>query len=66
MVYCAGFGCNNQAKKGNGLSFFFHSRKTVISEKCGHLTASDGTSFPVPVTGCVLRISPRTVLRKTL
>jgi hypothetical protein len=23
MVYCATFGCNNQAKKGNGLSFFF-------------------------------------------
>jgi hypothetical protein len=23
MVYCATFGCNNQAKKGNGLSFSF-------------------------------------------
>ena len=22
MVYCAAFGCNNHAKKGNGLSFF--------------------------------------------
>jgi hypothetical protein len=43
MVYCAAFGCNNQAKKGNGQVFFSFPKDSNL-QKCGHITARDGTS----------------------
>jgi hypothetical protein len=39
MVYCAAFGCNNQAKKGNGQVFFSFPKDSNL-QKCGHITGS--------------------------
>lgn len=36
MVYCAAFGCNNQAKKGNGLSFFSFPKDSNLRKVWTH------------------------------
>jgi hypothetical protein len=36
MVYCAAFGCNNQARKGNGLSFFSFPKDSNLRKVWTH------------------------------
>lgn len=36
MVYCAAFGCNNQAKKGNGLSLFSFPKDSNLRKVWTH------------------------------